>query len=251
MRDGGIVAVKALGGYQLACDAANERAVRELRRRKQRSEKPFAVMMATVEDVERSCEVSAAERTALLGRERPIVLLRRKMDPGLAEDVSPGNPNTGVMLPSTPLHDLLFGEGACPRMLVMTSGNLSEEPIVTANDEAERQLGGVADAFVHHNRPIHTRVDDSIVRVFEERPMVMRRARGYAPQPVWLGLGGTELLATGAQLKSAFCLTRAGFSRCPEPAPGGPGELRDAPVLRADAGADAAAVPCDAAGGGA
>jgi len=118
----------------------------------------------------------------------------------------------GVMLASTPLHDLLFAESACPRALVMTSGNISEEPIVIANEEAERQLGAVADAFVHHDRPIHTRVDDSIVRVFDERPMVMRRARGYAPQPVWLGLGETELLATGAQLKSAFCLTRAGFA---------------------------------------
>ncbi len=204
LRDGGIVAWKGLGGYQLACDARQPQAVEELRRRKRRSEKPFAVMVADVADAERICIVSAAERAALVSRERSIVLLRRLPDAALAEDVSPCNPMTGVMLPCTPMHDLLFRvlrENALrekmvqPVVLVMTSGNVSEEPIVIGEAEAEQQLGGIADAFAHHNRRIHTRVDDSIVRIFNDEPMVMRRARGYAPQPVWLALGAAEVLA--------------------------------------------------------
>jgi len=216
LRNGGIVAWKGLGGYQLACDARQPKAVEELRRRKRRSEKPFAVMMADVEDVERICIVSAAERVALESRERPIVLLRRRAGAVLAEDVSPRNPMTGVMLPCTPMHDLLFRvlreTMTAPVALVMTSGNVSEEPIVIEDAEAEKQLGTIADAFAHHNRRIHTRVDDSIVRVFDNEAMVMRRARGYAPQPVWLGHGEAEVLACGAQQKSTFCLTKAGFA---------------------------------------
>ncbi|HEY0309387.1 MAG TPA: carbamoyltransferase HypF [Acidobacteriaceae bacterium] len=221
LRDGGIVAWKGLGGYQLACDARQPKAVEELRRRKRRSEKPFAVMVADVADAESICIVSAAERAALVSRERPIVLLRRRPEAALAEDVSPRNPMTGVMLPCTPMHDLLFRvlrenalreKMAQPVVLVMTSGNVSEEPIVIGEAEAEQQLGEIADAFAHHNRRIHTRVDDSIVRIFDDEPMVMRRARGYAPQPVWLGLGEAEVLACGAQQKSTFCLTKAGFA---------------------------------------
>ncbi|MDR3735562.1 MAG: carbamoyltransferase HypF [Acidobacteriaceae bacterium] len=216
LRDGGIVAWKGLGGYQLACDARQPKAVEELRRRKCRSEKPFAVMVADVADAGSLCIVSAAERAALLSRERPIVLLRRRPDAALAEDVSPRNPMTGVMLPCTPMHDLLFRvlseKMTGPVVLVMTSGNVSEEPIVIGEAEAEQQLGAIADGFAHHNRRIHTRVDDSIVRIFADEPMVMRRARGYAPQPVWLGLGEAEVLACGAQQKSTFCLTKAGFA---------------------------------------
>jgi len=216
LRAGGIVAWKGLGGYQLACDARKQNAVEELRRRKRRSEKPFAVMVASADDAESFCLVSAAERRALESRERPIVLLQRRANAALAAGVSPRNPMTGVMLPCTPMHDLLFRvmhqEATEPVALVMTSGNLSEEPIVTGEEEAEQQLAGIADAFAHHNRRIHTRVDDSIVRIFEDEPMVMRRARGYAPQPVWLGLGEAEVLAFGAQQKSTFCLTKAGFA---------------------------------------
>jgi hydrogenase maturation protein HypF len=213
---GGIVAWKGLGGYQLACDARQATAVEELRRRKRRSEKPFAIMVADVDVAASLCFVSPEERDALLSHERPIVLLRRHPGADLADGVSPGNPNTGVMLPCTPMHDLLFRilreRWSADPALIMTSGNISEEPIVIDNAEAEQHLAGIADAFVHHNRRIHTRVDDSVVRVVSGQGMLLRRARGYAPQPVFLGRGEAEVLACGAQQKNTLCLTRAGFA---------------------------------------
>ena len=216
LREGGIVAWKGLGGYQLACDARQPAAVEELRRRKHRNEKPFAIMVADEVVAASLCYSSPEERAALVSRERPIVLLRRRPGVDLAEAVSPGNPATGVMLPCTPMHALLFRIlrerwGSEPA-LIMTSGNISEEPIVIDNDEAETRLAGIADAFVHHNRRIHTRVDDSVVRVVAGKTMPIRRARGYAPQPVWLGRGEAEVLACGAQQKNTLCLTRAGFA---------------------------------------
>jgi hydrogenase maturation protein HypF len=216
LEQGKIVAWKGLGGYQLACDARQSAAVTELRGRKHRSEKAFAVMVESVEVVASLCVVSAPERAALEHWGRPIVLLERRADSGLAEEVSPQNPLTGMMLPSTPMHDLLFGvlrkRGSdAPAALVMTSGNVSDEPIVTDAVEAEARLAGIADAFVHHDRNIHNRVDDSIVRVFADAPRVLRRARGFAPGPVWLANTETQVLACGAQQKSTFCLTRAGF----------------------------------------
>lgn len=216
LRAGAIVAWKGLGGYQLACDARQSSAVEELRRRKRRSEKPFAVMVGSIGAAESLCFLSEQERITLLSRERPIVLLRRRPHAALAEAVSPGNPATGVMLPCTPMHELLFRvlyerPGAEPA-LIMTSGNISEEPIVIGNAEAKERLAGVADLFVHHNRRIHTRVDDSVVRVVAGQTMPLRRARGYAPQPVWLGHGEAEILACGAQQKNTLCLTRAGFA---------------------------------------
>jgi hydrogenase maturation protein HypF len=220
LQEGGIVAWKGLGGYQLACDARQSAAVEELRRRKHRSEKPFAIMVAGPEAAASLCFLSPEERTALTSRERPIVLLRRRPQAGLAEAVSPGNPATGVMLPCTPMHDLLFRilreRWNVEPALIMTSGNISEEPIIIDNAEAEQQLAGIADAFVHHNRRIHTRVDDSVVRVvsggLSSYAMPIRRARGYAPLPVFLGRGGAEVLACGAQQKNTLCLTRAGFA---------------------------------------
>ncbi len=213
---GDVVAMKALGGYQLACDARNQDAVTMLRTRKHRSEKPLAIMVADVAVAEGLCLVSAGERASLLSPERPIVLLRRKANGTLAPAVSPRNPTTGVMLPSTPLHQLLFralhdltGE-LVP--LVMTSGNLSEEPIAVDNAEADNRLAAIADHFLHHNRPIHTRIDDSVVRVFDDEALLIRRARGYAPQPVRLGLGEAEILACGAQQKNTLCLTKSGFA---------------------------------------
>ena len=214
LRAGGIVAWKGLGGYQLACDARQPAAVEELRRRKHRSEKPFAIMVADAEVAASLCFLSKQERSALISRERPIVLLRRRPGADLADGISPGNPTTGVMLPCTPMHDLLFRilreRWAADPALIMTSGNVSEEPIVIDNAEAEKQLAGIADAFAHHNRRIHTRVDDSVVRVVSGQVMPMRRARGYAPQPVCLGRGEAEVLACGAQQKNTLCLTRAG-----------------------------------------
>ena len=213
---GRIAAWKGLGGYQLACDARQPSAVEELRRRKRRSEKPFAVMVGDVETAESLCVMAPEERAALLSPERPIVLLRRRPGANLADAVSPGIPATGVMLPCTPMHDLLFRilreRGGSAPALIMTSGNISEEPIVIDNQEAEEQLAGVADFFVHHNRRIHTRVDDSVVRVAAGQTMLLRRARGYSPQPVWLGRGEAEVLACGAQQKNTLCLTRAGFA---------------------------------------
>lgn len=219
LEQGKIVAWKGLGGYQLACDARQGIAVAELRRRKHRSEKAFAVMVESTDVAAAVCCIDAAERAALAGGSRPIVLLTRREGSPLATEVSPENPLTGVMLPSTPMHDLLFRvlrerkqPDDAPVALVMTSGNVSDEPIEIDEAGAEERLAGIADAFVHHDRPIHNRVDDSIVRVFEGAPMVLRRARGYAPGPVWLGSGDTQVLACGAQQKSTFCLTRAGFA---------------------------------------
>ncbi|MGA7525386.1 MAG: carbamoyltransferase HypF [Acidobacteriaceae bacterium] len=216
LREGGIVAWKGLGGYQLACDARQPAAVDELRRRKRRSEKPFAIMVADADVADTLCFVSAAERAALVSPERPIVLLHRRPGADLADGVSPGNPTTGVMLPCTPMHDLLFRilreRWQADAALVMTSGNISEEPIVIENAEAEEHLGVIADLFAHHNRRIHTRVDDSVVRVVAGHTMLLRRARGYTPRPIWLGRGEAEVLACGAQLKNTLCLTRAGFA---------------------------------------
>jgi hydrogenase maturation protein HypF len=216
LRDGWIVAWKGLGGYQIACDARQPAAVDELRRRKRRSEKPFAVMVGDVETAESLCMISAEERAALVSPERPIVLLRRRPDADLAPGVSPGNPTTGVMLPCTPMHDILFRilreHWGAAAALIMTSGNVSEEPIVIENGEAEEHLADIADIFAHHNRRIHTRVDDSVVRIAGGTTMLMRRARGYAPMPVWLGRGEAEVLACGAQQKNTLCLTRAGFA---------------------------------------
>ncbi|MFZ0631435.1 MAG: carbamoyltransferase HypF [Acidobacteriaceae bacterium] len=213
---GGIVAWKGLGGYQLACDARQAAAVDELRRRKRRSEKPFAIMVANTDVAESLCFVSAAERAALVSPERPIVLLQRRPGAELADGVSPGNPHTGVMLPCTPMHDLLFRilreRWQADPALIMTSGNISEEPIVIENAEAEEHLAGIADVFAHHNRRIHTRVDDSVVRVVAGHTTLLRRARGYTPRPIWLGRGEAEILACGAQLKNTLCLTRAGFA---------------------------------------
>lgn len=199
---GGIVAMRGLGGFQLVCDATNDAAVKRLRDRKRRSEKPFAVMVPDVAAAERLCEVSDADRRALLSPERPIVILPRIAG---TPHLAPGNDTLGVMLPFTPLHHLLVrGFDA----LVVTSGNVSEEPIVIANEAAVEKLGPIADAFLLHDREIHTRVDDSVVRVFEGRVRVLRRSRSYAPRPIDLGRPMPELLACGAQLKNTFCLTR-------------------------------------------
>jgi hydrogenase maturation protein HypF len=214
LNEGGIVAWKGIGGYQIACDARNADAIRELRRRKQRSEKAFAVMVGDSSVAEGLCEVSPQELAVLNGAEKPITLLQQKQSANLAEGVAPGSASLGIMLPYTPLHDLLFrildercGPGA---VLVMTSGNLSEEPIVIDEEEALQKLCDIADVFVHHNRPIHTRVDDSVVCVVEGRPMLLRRARGYAPVPLPAMHSDSEVLAVGAQQKSTFCLTRTG-----------------------------------------
>jgi len=203
VRDGRIVAVKGLGGYHLVCDAFNEDAIKELRRRKNRELKPLAVMAPSLEDILNLCEVSQAEKEALTSVEAPIVLLKRRSE-GLAPSVAPGNPYLGVMLPYTPLHHLLFKE--IGRMAAATSGNLSDEPICIDEREALQRLKGIADLFLVHNRPIQRQVDDSIVRVIENRLMVLRRSRGFAPLPVPLPAACSKIVGLGAHLKSTVAV---------------------------------------------
>jgi hydrogenase maturation protein HypF len=213
---GGIAAWKGLGGYQLACDARNANAVAELRKRKHRNEKAFAVMVEDITTAEIFCEVSESERSLLSGASKPIVLLKTRETAKLPEAIAPGSSLLGVMLPYTPMHALLFRAfhetGMRDAVLVMTSGNVSEEPIVTDEAEAHERLRGIADIFVDHNRPIHTRVDDSVARVVEGRPFLLRRARGYAPMPMELPVNRVPLLACGAQQKSTLCFAREGVA---------------------------------------
>jgi hydrogenase maturation protein HypF len=202
---GEILAIKGLGGFHLACDAANREAVERLRARKRRSQKPFALMCPDLEVVRALCDLSAADRAVLESRERPIVVLPRRGE--ALSHCAPGVRTLGVMLPYTPLHHLLF-DRAPYAALVMTSGNLSEEPIVVANEQAHERLGAIADAVVTHNRDIYMRADDSIVQTVDGSPRLLRRSRGYAPGVIELPFDCGELLACGADLKNTFCLVK-------------------------------------------
>lgn len=203
---GKIVAVKGLGGYHLAVDATSDSAVTELRRRKHRDEKPFAVMARDLEAVSRFAQVDSVEARLLAGPEHPIVLLRKRPESILSPSVAPANGYVGTMLPYTPLHHLLFaGQFAA---LVMTSGNLSDEPIAFRDDEARERLSAIADAFLIHDREIRTRVDDSVIRVFRGGALFLRRSRGYVPREVRLPMEIPPVLAVGAELKGTLCLTR-------------------------------------------
>lgn len=204
VREGQIVAVKGLGGFHLIVDARDEAGVERLRARKHREEKPFAVMFPTPAELAESCRVSALEETLLTGPARPIVLLRR-IGASVARAVAPRNPWLGALLPYTPLHHLLMRELGFP--VVATSGNLTDEPIVTDESEALARLGGVADLFLVHDRPIVRPVDDSVVRVVCDRELVLRRARGYAPAPVALPGVPAGILAVGGHLKTTVALT--------------------------------------------
>jgi hydrogenase maturation protein HypF len=202
---GGIVAVRGLGGFHLAVDATDDAAVARLRARKDREAKPFAVMVRNLDEARSLAEVSGAEEQLLTSRERPIVLLRRRGDASLAPSVAPGLDTIGVVLAYTPLHHVLLE--AAERPLVMTSGNASEEPIATGNADARRRLAGIADAFLLHDREIVARYDDSVVRVAGNAPVLLRRARGYAPLPVTLPLASpVPLVAVGPHLKNTFTL---------------------------------------------
>ena len=230
LTNGKIVAIKGLGGFHLACDATNPQVVTELRNRKLRVDKPFAVMMPDIETVERHCFVSDAERKLLLSSARPIVLLKRKPESNLAKEVAPNQDWIGVMLPYTPLHYLLLEQsGGFPEALVMTSGNLSEEPIATDNEDARERLFELADVFLMHDRDIHIRCDDSVVRTFEPfdplragRSNVetfqhaniypIRRSRGYSPFPVKLPFDVPQILAAGSELKNTFCITNKNYA---------------------------------------
>ncbi len=202
LRAGGIVAVKGLGGYHLACDARNATAVKSLRERKFRKEKPFALMAGSVEIAREMVELPAEAESMLRSAARPIVLAQAKIQlAGVSED----NGDLGVMLPYTPMHHLLFAAGA-PEILVMTSANRSSEPIAYKDEEARERLAGIADAFLTGERPIARRLDDSVARAGAFGPVILRRARGYAPSVVTAIPIGKPILATGADLKNSVTL---------------------------------------------
>lgn len=204
---GQVLAVKGLGGYHLAVDATSETAAATLRARKHREDKPFAVMVPDLAQARLLCDVDEAAANSLTSRRRPIVLLPRRPQSAVAPSVAPGNRQLGLMLPYTPLHHLLLA--AVGRPLVLTSGNVSDEPIAYLDDEARHRLGGIAEAFLTHDRAIETRADDSVVRVVRGRESVVRRSRGYAPEPLRLKSPFPRpVLACGAELKSTFCLAK-------------------------------------------
>ena len=250
LKEGYIVAIKGLGGFHLACDATNEEAVNLLRLRKRKSNKPFALMAPDIETIKKFCDVSQEEEDLLISNRRPIVLLAKKEVP-LPDAVAPNNPCLGFMLPYTPLHYLIFyypfgSESRTPNSdlrsnfdaLVMTSGNISEEPIVIDNDEAFSKLSGIADAFLVHNRDIFMRVDDTVVRVMKKKEanvrlfgdtdksnnsespssrvpeslLFIRRSRGYVPDPILLHEDGPDVLGCGADIKNIFTLTKGSFA---------------------------------------
>jgi hydrogenase maturation protein HypF len=204
---GEILAIKGLGGFHLAVDATNSAAVDRLRQRKRRIEKPFAVMVPDLEAAGRLCKIDAESEKLLNSRQRPIALLPKLDVTAIAEAVAPNQRDLGLFLPYTPLHHLLFAVGEF-RALVMTSGNLSEEPIATGNREAVNRLGGVADFFLVHDREVLVRCDDSVVRPSAGRLRQIRRSRGYVPAPVRLHKELPQILAVGGELKNTICLTR-------------------------------------------
>jgi hydrogenase maturation protein HypF len=207
LRNGLILAVKGLGGYLLACDATASDVVARLRRRKHREEKPFAVMTATLDGAERLAHLDEHERALLTSTAAPIVLCEARDDNGLAPEVTPGTPLVGLFLAYTPLHRLLLESAGCP--LVMTSGNVSEQPLAFRDDEALERLGGLADAWLQHDREIAAPCDDSVVRIVAGAPMVMRRARGYVPRAIPLASPlPCPVLGCGALLKNTFCLAQ-------------------------------------------
>ena len=220
LREGYIVAIKGLGGFHLACDASNPYTVAELRDRKGRIDKPFAVMAASVVAIASVCEIQNEEQRLLTGREKPIVLLKRKKPNGLqtykvSELVAPNLDTLGMMLPYTPLHHLLLNQTdpvlarePVPPILVMTSSNFCEEPIAVENKHALQRLSPLADAFLLHDRDIHVRCDDSVVKVDRANTVYLRRSRGYAPYPVRLPFEARPTLAVGGELNNTFCLTR-------------------------------------------
>jgi hydrogenase maturation protein HypF len=207
LRGRAIVAIKGLGGYHLACDPFDERAVKTLRGRKVRQDKPFALMARDLEQVRRFCRTTPEEEKLLLSPARPIVLLERREDDEIADDVAPRQSTLGVMLAYTPLHHLLMADAGIP--LVMTSGNNSDEPVAYLDEEAFDQIGEIADFFLVHDRPIHMRTDDSVVRVAGGETYPIRRSRGYAPAPLRVAEGfGRHVLACGGELKNTFCVAK-------------------------------------------
>lgn len=218
LAQGRIVAVKGLGGFHLACDATNLPAVRRLRERKRREGKPFAVMLPDLAAADQQCVLDQAARSLLTSQERPIVVLQRQPACTIVSEVAPGQPTLGVMLPYTPLHYLLLERAPdFPQALVMTSGNLSDEPIAIDNREAIQRLSSLADAFLIHDRAIHARCDDPVLQVYRRSAdpaaaYPLRRGRGYAPYPIQVAWQMPPILAAGPELKNTFCLTRQRYA---------------------------------------
>jgi hydrogenase maturation protein HypF len=210
LREGKILAIKGLGGFLLACDATNDSAVRTLRRRKNRPSKPFAIMVATVDEAKKHCYVLPEEEELLSSPQSPIVLMIWKAGSSVSREVAPNLWFLGIMLPYTPLHHILLRDTGLP--LVMTSGNLSEEPIARDNDEALRRLSGIADCFLVHDRDIYSRYDDSVAMVERGTSQLLRRARSYAPYPIQLPFKTRQVLGCGAEDKNTFCLTKDNYA---------------------------------------
>ncbi len=209
LQNGEIVAIKGLGGYHIAVDATNSSAVSSLRNRKKRSDKPFALMEYDIENIQKYCHVNQLEMDLLQSKAHPIVLLKKKGNDFLPTEIAPGQNSLGFMLPYTPLHYLLLQPDLdYPHVFVMTSGNISDEPIAYQDDDANVRLSEIADLFLIHNRPIHMRVDDSVVRIVNKHPYILRRSRGYAPEDLTFPFDFPSILATGAELKNTICLTR-------------------------------------------
>ena len=227
LRDGNVVAVKGLGGFHLACDATNDAAVRTLRERKNREEKPLAIMAPDVETIASFCDVPDYALDMLTGIRKPICLLPKLPESDIAPSVAPDSACLGVMLPYTPLHRLLLSDGGF-RALVMTSGNLSDEPLARGNQEAFERLSHIADAFCTHDREILVGCDDSVARPTSAGMILMRRARGFAPFPVRLPEPMPSVLALGAHLKNVFCLTKGEYAYPSQHI----GDLDDAETLR-------------------
>ena len=198
LKKGEIIAIKGLGGFNLSCDAKNEKSIRLLRERKHRPSKPLAVMMKDIETVRKYCDLSEEEEKILLSNKRPIILLRKKKNYSLPENLAPNNKMIGVMLPYTPLHYLIFNNDL--DVLVMTSANMSGEPIIYKNDEALRKLRNIAEYFLLHNREIYINIDDSVTRYILKNERLIRPGRGYAPNSI-LMKSEIEILALGSQLK--------------------------------------------------
>jgi len=208
LRQGGILAVKGLGGFHIMADAGNNDAVQLLRQRKNRDEKPFALMFADIAQIEQACFLDEMERRLLQSPEAPILLLQKRREDAAARNAAPNNPQLGVMLPYTPLHHILLRFFKGP--LVATSGNLADETICITNDEALQRLNGIVDFFLMHNRPIARHADDSIVRIIADRTVLLRRARGYAPMPISLKEDGSDALAVGGHLKNTIAVKKNG-----------------------------------------
>ena len=227
LKQGQIVAIKGVGGFHLAVDACHKEAVARLRERKHRDHKPFALMASSVAMIKRYCEVNAEAEAVLTSAASPIVLLPKTQDSALAPDVAQGVNTLGWMLCYAPLHWMLFDHG--PDVCVMTSGNVSNEPLICDNDLAVERLNGIADLFLMHDREIYRQVDDSIVHMIEQTPVLLRRSRGYMPAPVYLKeASDLSILATGADLKNTFCFVKQNQLLCSEHI----GDLADAGVYR-------------------